>query len=432
MIPEVHALDSRHHVIRIPNQIDVPVTGRILQLIDTTAMRRLSRIGQLGLVSDVYPGGKHSRFEHSLGVYRNCLLFLKRLMQFDFDRRYQPKQIEALVIAALLHDIGHWPYCHVIEDMKLDHVPAHEDIAKSQIQDSDIVKLVEAEWSCDPNMVERLICNEPTDKAEKLLCSILSGPIDIDKMDYLYRDSLHCGVPYGMNFDSSRLINSICPNQSDSGIAINAKGKTAAEMMVFARYVMFSEVYWHHTVRSATTMLQRLCYEVYQNNPEQFFEDYCEQKTDSEFIEGISGALTIRTEHLFDCLFGRARKLFKRVAEYTHSQNPGIFERVAHRPYQQLVELNEKLTKELEKECETQLGPNEIIIDAPPAGLEVQFEVAVVDGITQCRLEELSPIVKALATKQFDAFVKKVRIYVHPNLVNKISPGRVEAALQRC
>ena len=83
------------------------------------------------------------------------------------------------------------------------------------------------------------------------------GPIDVDKIDYLMRDSLHAGVPYGQHFDRRRLIGSLCLNEAGDGLAITDKGKTAAEMMVFARYVMFSEVYWHHAVRSATAMFQR-------------------------------------------------------------------------------------------------------------------------------------------------------------------------------
>ena len=89
---------------------------------------------------------------------------------------------------------------------------------------------------------------------------MLSGPIDIDKMDYLFRDSLHAGVPYGRHFDQQRLLGSLCLNQAGDGLAITDKGKTAAELMVFARYVMFSEVYWHHGVRAATAMLQRAFY----------------------------------------------------------------------------------------------------------------------------------------------------------------------------
>ncbi|MEZ6077076.1 MAG: hypothetical protein R3C56_15830 [Pirellulaceae bacterium] len=100
-------------------------------------------------------------------------------------------------------------------------------------------------------------------------CSLLSGPVDIDKLDYLQRDSLHAGVPYGRNFDVNRLVSSLCVGQDGKSLAITEKGKTAAEMMVFARYVMFSEVYWHHTVRSATAMLQRLVYDLRSELPSQ-------------------------------------------------------------------------------------------------------------------------------------------------------------------
>ena len=107
-------------------------------------------------------------------------------------------------------------------------------------------------WRCSP-------ASRATPRP-RMLASMLSGPIDIDKMDYLARDSLHAGVPYGRNFDQQRLIGSLCLNAAGDGLAITDKGKTAAEMMVFARYVMFSEVYWHHGVRAATAMLQRAFY----------------------------------------------------------------------------------------------------------------------------------------------------------------------------
>ena len=102
------------------------------------------------------------------------------------------------------------------------------------------------EWGVKPRDVVALLSEKPRDRCGRLLRSMLSGPIDIDKMDYLDRDSLHAGVPYGRNFDQPRLIGSLCLNEAGDGLAITEKGKTAAEMMVFARYVMFSEVYWHH------------------------------------------------------------------------------------------------------------------------------------------------------------------------------------------
>ena len=110
------------------------------------------------------------------------------------------------------------------------------------------------DWSVNPRDVVAMLSGKPTDRRGRVLRSLLSGPIDVDKADYLMRDSLHAGVPYGQHFDRSRLVRSLCLNEAGDGVAITEKGKTAAEMMVFARYVMFSEVYWHHAVRSATAM----------------------------------------------------------------------------------------------------------------------------------------------------------------------------------
>ena len=144
--------------------------------------------------------------------------------------------------------------------MALPGVPTHELFANSFLLEGEIADTLRDEWNVQPRDVTALLSEKPRDTRQRMLKSLLSGPIDIDKMDYLGRDSLHAGVPYGRNFDQQRLIGSLCLNQAGDGLAISHKGRTAAEMMVFARYVMFSEVYWHHAVRSATAMLQRAFY----------------------------------------------------------------------------------------------------------------------------------------------------------------------------
>src|SRR5215472_7582914 len=123
-LPEIAGLDRRQATIRIPPEIDVPLTPRVRRLIDTAEFRRLARISQLGLVSLVYPAAIHTRFEHSLGVYRLALLFLRQL---SYDSRFaaiiSPADAELFIVASLLHDLGHWPFCHPIEDMHLPSVP---------------------------------------------------------------------------------------------------------------------------------------------------------------------------------------------------------------------------------------------------------------------------------------------------------------------
>lgn len=257
-LPELVALDIGGEGVRIPPGDTVPLTPRVRALLDTPPLRRLARISQLGLVALVYPGAVHSRLEHSLGVYRLALEFLRRLRN---DARFMAVVTEAdaaaFVAAALLHDVGHWAYCHPLEDMGLPEIPRHETELPGILGVGEIAAVLTGQWRLDPARVASLVAGTADDPAGRILRSLLSGPVDIDKMDYLARDSLHAGVPYGSHFDRDRLLASLCLDQQGTSLAITDKGRTAAELMVFARYVMFSEVYWHHAVRSATAMLQR-------------------------------------------------------------------------------------------------------------------------------------------------------------------------------
>ncbi|MCA9086342.1 MAG: HD domain-containing protein, partial [Planctomycetaceae bacterium] len=252
-------------VVRIPVEQDIPFTPRVRAIVDTPQFQRLRQITQLALTSRVYPGAVHTRFEHALGVYHNALQYL---WQLGKDERFADvvsvHDVEVLIVSALLHDIGHWPFCHPIEDLALPNMPPHESFAAEFLTaDTELSDVLISQWKVQPDEVLQTLTGRSSDSSLQLRQSILSGPVDIDKMDYLNRDSQHCGVPYGRNFDRQRLISSLIVNESGDGLAITAKGRTAAEMMVFARYVMFSEVYWHHAVRAATSMFARCFYELH-------------------------------------------------------------------------------------------------------------------------------------------------------------------------
>lgn len=432
-IPEVQALDGPSRLIRIPNQIDVPVTNRLMRLIDTPFFQRLAKISQLGMVSFVYPAANHNRFEHSLGVYRNALLFLRQFARQErFTEIVTERDANLLILAALLHDIGHWPYCHPIEDMKIPGLPTHENFATEYISHPTIADRLRADWGIEPDEVLGVINKKKSTPSQAILSSILSGPIDIDKMDYLYRDSLHAGVPYGQNFDALRLIRSLCLNQSGDRLAITRKGRTAAELMVFARYVMFSEVYWHHAVRSATAMFQRA-----------FFLWHSQHCTDSDFTMHLATLfqanetemihqMQLDTQStpagkLLSQLFGPVRALYKRVASYSFNDNEDIYRRIAQKPYPWLMERSCRLAELIAQQTGREVAENDVLIDAPPVGLEVQFDVEVSDPDkgTYRNLGDVSPVVNTLARKQFDDFVKQVRIFVSPDL----KPDVVEAGL---
>ena len=396
--------------------MDVAVTPRVMRLIDSAAFQRLRKVSQLGLVELVYPGALHSRFEHSLGVYRNCVDVLNRLTRHHaFANEVDEAGCKSVLVAALLHDIGHWPFCHAVEDMQLSDVPPHESLARQAIEDSEIRGLLKDDWQLEPEQITQLLIDEGADQSNQhpLLKSILSGPIDIDKLDYLYRDSLHAGVPYGLNFDRQRLVDSLCLNESRKGLAIDEKGKTAAEMLVFARYIMFSEVYWHHAVRAATSMLQRMVYETsLEHSIKPLFS-----MTDFEWRQFFDRASENKPwRNLFDGLFGRSRQIFKRLAQFDSLDSPELHEKLARKDFVWLVKCGEKLADAIGNVNGKKVLPHQILIDAPPKGLEVQFHVDV-HFRKQNRfrpLGDVSPLTKALATHQFDDMVKRVRVFVDP------------------
>jgi len=426
-LPELGTPSS---VIRISPDINVPVTERVKRIIDAPAFRRLSRISQLGLVAMVYPGATHTRLEHSLGVYRNAIEFLQRLSGDDaLGQVLNAYDAKIFLVSALLHDVGHWPFCHLIEDMRLEGIPRHESLARRLITQGEIADVLRTDWQVNPEDVANLLAPEASDEsvseehhnvAMALLRSMLSGPVDIDKLDYLERDSVHAGVPYGRNFDRNRLVNSLCIDSVRNRLAITDKGRTAAEMMVFARYVMFSEVYWHHAVRSATAMLQRAVYHLQDDhaltqswidmNEPEMIESLLKQCREQSWAACIVG------------LFGPRRELYKRVAQFDFINHPEEHRALSGKSYREIVDLSAKLAANLQLKTGVPVGPHDVLIDAPPVKLEVQFQLDVRQRDGSYRtLGELSPVVHALATKQFDDIVKRVRIFVRPELRDHVS-----------
>jgi HD superfamily phosphohydrolase len=420
-IPELDELLSGRSLIRIPGELNVPFTSRVRALVDTTEFQRLASISQLGLVARVYPGARHTRFEHALGVFHNALRYLQQLEKDErFCSLVDRHSAEVLIAASLLHDLGHWPFCHPIEDLEIEGMPPHEAYASQFLAEgSELAEVLRESWHIEPDEILDLLSPRTDTPRMRLLRSILSGPIDVDKMDYLDRDSLHCGVPYGRHFDRQRLIQSLVVNAAGDGLAITAKGKTAAELMVFARYVMFSEVYWHHAVRSATAMFARAFWELSSVLPcDQLF-----RLSESEMISRLSQAARgTDCQTLVDGVFGTKRLLYKRLCDYSHYQTRELYERIAGRPYRDVVAITRRLIQLASQTCGVELGPLDLLIDAPPPHREVEFAIDVYFA-KQDRflpLRSVSPVVDALARTQFDDWVKRVRLFIHPARLEQV------------
>jgi HD superfamily phosphohydrolase len=438
-LPELVALDSCGDGLRIPPDVTVPLTPRVRALVDLPLLRRLARISQLGLVALVYPGATHSRLEHSLGVYRLSLEFLGRLRHdARFSATVDEADAAAFVVAALLHDVGHWAYCHPLEDMGLQQLPKHESFVRLLLAAAPAADILRRQWGLDPGRVASLIEGSATDPAGRLLHSLLSGPIDVDKMDYLSRDSLHAGVPYGRHFDQERLLASLCVDAAGTAMAITEKGRTAAELMVFARYVMFSEVYWHHAVRAATAMLQRCVWIV----RDAIDAGSLTQLDDPSFASWLLDATRgTPAADLASGLFGPERRLVKRVATFDALHQPAIHRALAGRSYAATADTSARLADGLSLRVGTRIDPHTLLIDAPPAEREVEFRLQVRErpatghGERSWRpLADLSPVVRSLAHEQFDNLVKRVRIFAPGDVAKRLTalPDLAQLVLDAC
>ena len=187
--------------------------------------------------------------------------------------------------------------------------------------------------------------------------------------------------------------------------------------MVFARYVMFSEVYWHHGVRAATAMLQRAFYLLHGALDLDGLFRMAEQAVIAELQQAGCGG---PAGELLEGLFGPTRQLYKRLAQYSYFEEPELYRRLARRPYGELVRAAEAIAETLRKALGRPVAPHEVLVDAPPAELEVDFDIEVYFPKPNVyrRLGDVSPVVRTLAQEQFDDYVKRVRVFVHPRIAD--------------
>jgi HD superfamily phosphohydrolase len=240
----------------------VPVNAHVLALMATPEYLRLQRIKQLGWVYTVWPGATHTRYEHSLGVYYLARSALERLIRLGRNggiAEPDPAELRTVLAAALLHDLGHYPYSHGIEELGRPVEP-HEEVGARLLAGETVSGVLEG-WGVDPARVAALI--HPRGRSDGnglwgVYRSLLAGALDVDKLDYLPRDARGCNVPYG-GVDVERLLDSLRVLALDGAprLGITDKGISPLHSLVRARQEMFDNVYWHHTNRACMAMLLR-------------------------------------------------------------------------------------------------------------------------------------------------------------------------------
>ena len=219
--------------IRVPS-------GLLLDIVNHPAFFRLTRIKQLGLASVVYPGAQHTRFQHSLGAFHlmtRATESLKRKGQFIFD-----SEEEAVLAAILLHDVGHGPFSHVLEHTLTEGI-SHEDISLM------IMQRMNDEMGGLLTLAIKLFQG---DYPKQFLHQLISSQLDVDRLDYLRRDSFFTGVTEG-NIGSARIIDML--NVVDDHLVVEKKGIYSIENYLVTRRLMYWQVYLHKTAVAAEHVL---------------------------------------------------------------------------------------------------------------------------------------------------------------------------------
>ncbi|WP_439026462.1 HD domain-containing protein [Haloarchaeobius sp. DT45] len=346
----------------------IEVDGVARALLDTPEMQRLRHIAQLGTASLVYPSANHTRFEHSLGVYHNACRALDHL-------GVEGKNAEKVRAAALLHDVGHGPFSHNLEPLTHRRTGKyHDDV--HELFERGAVGEVLREYDIAPHEIADLVAGDGR------YGQIVSGELDVDRMDYLVRDAHHTGVPYG-TIDHARLLREL--TFADGELVLDEGNVQTAESLLVARALMTPTVYGHHVARISKAMLRQAgerLLDTTETTPEEL-----RRMDDHDLLYTLRNCeSTAELARRFD-----HRDLFKRAVWAEYDDVPDSLLAAEHEDIRGY---------ELEIADEAGLSSGQVILDVPgePSMKESSTRV-LVNGEAR-RLDEQSPLVQALQSAQ--------------------------------
>ena len=405
----------RFETLRDPLWNNIRVDELTLELVDTEVFQRLRYIRQLGLAYLVYPGATHSRFEHALGAYHLARNTLSLLAESDSEHKVDPEEECVVRAAALLHDVGHYPFSHALEEIGQLH---HEDVARPLITTGVVAGILEREISADaPERVFRLIRGTSDSPVQGLI----SGSLDLDKIEYLKRDAFMCGVPYG-EIDVHRLTQSMLivqtPETGKPTLGVREKGLSALESLLFAKYQMYRNVYWHHAVRSATAMYKRLVEDALRSGA--LDPELLPALTDEGLIHLLEHA---NPTSILDAL--RNRRLYKRALEWPASQ--------LDEGFGEWISTDRDRVRQTEKELARSLGmkEGEVLLDYPMKTQMLGLDIPVKrrDGLIEQLTSQGWPgsINLPMLSEELYLSARWMRVFVSRRM--EIAPSKVKSII---
>jgi len=235
-------------------EIQDPIYGYIYiteaekEIIDSFPVQRLHRLKQLAGAEYVYPAANHTRFEHSLGV-----MYLAGLSceNSNLSEHLTRDEIQTVRLAALLHDIGHGPFSHVYEHLLVKLNKTHEDLTRWLIEKSELKDKLERIGQ-SPNTIGKLSVGKLESQGKNFVNQIIQSAMDVDKLDFVVRDTYHTGAKYGY-VDILRLIHAF--DVLEGNLAVDLGALSALESLILARIESFKSIYFHRVSRAAQIMI---------------------------------------------------------------------------------------------------------------------------------------------------------------------------------
>ncbi|MDA3835725.1 MAG: HD domain-containing protein [Spirochaetales bacterium] len=389
-----------------------PVWGTVLlpktfmELILLPEFQKLSRIRQLGPTYLLYPGAVHTRLSHSIGVFAIARKILISLLQKQNRATGLPwtlTGVKSFLAAALLHDIGHFPYTHSLKDLPLE---SHETLAARIILErKEVFAVLEKTIGASAGMTAAIIDGDQPgeDRQTAAFRSILSGTLDPDKLDYLNRDAFFCGVPYGLQ-DVDFILTKL-KLTGDDRMGIQERGIGSIEHLLFAKYLMYRNVYWHSSVRSATAMIRKALYTGLREGLIKPSDLY--QLDDQQFIQKFSAS---KYSFCTPIDLAAANRLYPAVLTLPQSSlTSELQNRLRSQEFRYTAE--ERLRRALNREHNLSLNPWEVIVDIPePISFESDVPVELEDG-TVVKFPEAGPVFTKPVIDGFTQNLSKIRLF---------------------